>query len=49
MAPHSAVFYFAVGHLLLFSSICPVSSRIYETNDAVIIEGSTIQFSIIYY
>ncbi|EFX79661.1 hypothetical protein DAPPUDRAFT_244721 [Daphnia pulex] len=36
-----AVFSFAAVHLLLFS-ICPVSSRIYETNDAVIIEVTDI-------
>nr|CAH0107901.1 unnamed protein product [Daphnia galeata] len=35
--PHFALFFSAAVHLLLFS-ICPVSSRIYETNDAVVIE-----------
>jgi hypothetical protein len=25
--------------------ICPVSSRIYRTNDAVVIEGLTVDFS----
>jgi hypothetical protein len=36
---HLTVFSVAAVHLLLFS-ICPVSSRIYRTNDAVVIEGS---------
>jgi hypothetical protein len=36
---HFALFSWAAVHLLLFS-ICPVSSRIYQTSDAVVIEGS---------
>ncbi|EFX79662.1 hypothetical protein DAPPUDRAFT_244720 [Daphnia pulex] len=38
---HLAVFLLAVVHLLLFS-ICPVSSFIYRTKDAVVMEGLTI-------
>ena len=38
--PQFAIFYLAAGHLLF--SICPVSSRIYRTKDAVVIEGSAI-------
>jgi hypothetical protein len=38
--PHFALSLLAAIHLLVFS-ICPVSSRIYETNDAIVIEGST--------
>jgi hypothetical protein len=36
--PRFAIFLLAAVHLLLFS-ICPVSSRIYRTKDAVVIEG----------
>jgi hypothetical protein len=42
--PHLAIFSFAAAvHLLLFS-ICPVSGRIYRTNDPVVIEGVTLYF-----
>ncbi|XP_046459628.1 trypsin-like [Daphnia pulex] len=41
--PHLAIFFFAASvHLLLFS-ICPVSSRIYRTNDAVVIEVDDVR------
>nr|CAH0107898.1 unnamed protein product [Daphnia galeata] len=37
--PHFSLFLIAAVHLLLLSIIiCPVSSRIYETNDAIVIE-----------
>ncbi|EFX79657.1 hypothetical protein DAPPUDRAFT_104231 [Daphnia pulex] len=44
--PHLAFFSFAAVHLLLFSICCPVSGRIYRTNDAVVIEVDDVRPSI---
>ncbi|EFX79656.1 hypothetical protein DAPPUDRAFT_225028 [Daphnia pulex] len=41
--PQFAGSFFAVVHVLLFSICCPVSSRIYRSNDAVVIEVDDVR------